>query len=81
MRVELGTKGIGGRNESWWTLVRDDEHDDFFIVHTWSYMKGLEVIPGEERTPILESKGHHLYEKAATLIRESYPNWKSVGEL
>ncbi len=81
MRFDLGQKGIGGRDESWFYLVHDEAADDFFLVHEWSNMSGLRVIPGEERLPILEASGNRYYSDAVALIKSKFPDWKNISRL
>lgn len=81
MRFDLGQKGIGGRDESWFYLDHDEATDEFFLVHEWSNMSGLRVIPGEEKVPILEASSNRYYSDAVALIKSKFPSWKNISSL
>ena len=81
MRFNLGQKGVGGRNESWYYLVRKEADDDFELVHEWSNMSGLSGTSGEERKPITESAGRSYYSNAVAVIREKFPAWRDIDKL
>ncbi|MFL8988634.1 hypothetical protein Q8X48_12925 [Pseudomonas sp. QLc11A] len=81
MYFELGTKGLNGRNESWWSLSYVEAEDQFYWRHRWSNMSGLTVHDGEKRLPILEAKGESYYSDAVKVIREKFPTWKNIDQL
>ena len=53
LREQLGTrtKGPMAENEDWWNLCYDTDSREFYVEHSWSYVKinGLSVDSGKSR--------------------------------
>lgn len=64
MRIEVGSRGLNGRNESWY-FVEIDEDGNAFYVHRWHNLPySGPVDEGETRIPLDEAVGEPFYREA-----------------
>ena len=64
MRTELGSKGVGSRNEEWYSVEVDEDGNAFYIFE-WNYLPFSGPIDkGERRIPLAEAVGEPYYEAA-----------------
>ncbi|MGH1411212.1 MULTISPECIES: hypothetical protein [Aeromonas] len=71
MRINIGQKGIGGNNESWYYLEFNEHEGRFYHVHEWHNMNhSLSVDEGEERTPLEQAKEKRFYAEAIGVIKQ-----------
>ena len=67
MRTELGSKGLGGRNEEWYS-VEVDEDGNAFYIYEWNNLPfNGPIDKGEKRIPLKEAAGEPYYEAAVAL--------------
>lgn len=79
MRYQVGTSGVGGRNESWYYAEYDQEKGQAFWIHEWSNMNSrLQTSSGEKMIPLTEAKGQRFYDKAVEVIQEKHPEWQPL---
>ncbi|UBM27255.1 hypothetical protein K8374_09995 [Pseudomonas sp. p1(2021b)] len=79
MRYQVGTHGVGGRNESWYYAEYDKATGKAYWVHEWSNMNsGLQVTDGEKKIPLEEAGSQSFYEKAVEVIQANHPEWQPL---
>ena len=65
MRIDLGSKGVGGRNESWYYLEINEATGEKFLIHEWNNLPFSGPIDkGETKTPLSEAAGLPYYGEA-----------------
>jgi outer membrane protein assembly factor BamE (lipoprotein component of BamABCDE complex) len=68
MRVKVGEKGVGGNNESWYYVEKDEVNGVFFYIHEWNNMNHqLKINEGESKIPLEEAVGKPFYKEAKEL--------------
>lgn len=71
MQYQLGTHGIGGRDESWFSLVVDDDTGELFHEHTWHNLSFSGAVnEGTRRLPLAQAQGKPYFREAEEKARE-----------
>lgn len=79
MRYQVGSIGIGGRDESWFYAEYVPEKGQAFWVHEWNNLSySLQTTEGERKVPLEEAKGERFYREAVAVIQEKHPEWQPL---
>lgn len=71
-RVQIGQHGVGGNNESWYSLEYSDSKDEFYYVHEWNNMNySLQIDSGERRIHLKQAVGERFYSEALQIANEA----------
>ena len=63
-RIQIKTKGIGGRNESWWYLCHDASAGTTWIVHEWDNFNWGNHDTGEKKIELADADAWLLHAAA-----------------
>jgi len=73
MRIDLGSKGVGGRNEEWYAVEIDDDGNAFYIFE-WNYLPFSGPIDkGVKRLPLDQAAAEPYYQAAIAAARGERP--------